>query len=304
MAVELTSATREQTRARYPDAEGYVERDGVRVFYEVYGEGDPTVMFVPPWSLVHSRCWKMQIPYFARHCRVLAFDPRGNGKSDRPRDPDAYNEHEYAADTLAVLDETGTDRAILVTLSLGAQRCLVLAANNPERVAGIVFISPSLALAPGHDYRDVPFSEPLETDEGWAKFNAHYWLRDYAGFVEFFIAQCVNEPHSTKPIEDAVGWGLETDAETLIAVSTGRFLPEPELRDLCARIECPVLVIHGDADQVSPHRRGVALAEATGGTLVILEGSGHFPHARDPVKVNLLIRDFVEPLGRNMSWSS
>ena len=65
MAVELTSATREQTRARYPDEEGYVERDGVRVFYEVYGEGEPSVMFVPPWSLVHSRCWKMQIPYFA-----------------------------------------------------------------------------------------------------------------------------------------------------------------------------------------------------------------------------------------------
>ena len=93
MAVELTASTREQTRARYPDEEGFVERDGVRVFYEVYGEGDPTVMFVPPWSIVHSRCWKMQIPYFARHCRVLTFDPRGNGKSDRPQDASAYNEH-------------------------------------------------------------------------------------------------------------------------------------------------------------------------------------------------------------------
>src|SRR6185436_4345372 len=111
-------AGREQSRARYPDSEGYVERDGVRVFYEVYGEGEPTVMFVPPWALVHSRSWKMQIPYFARHCRVLAFDPRGNGKSDRPQTPDAYNEHEYAADALAVLDETGTEQAVLVTLSL------------------------------------------------------------------------------------------------------------------------------------------------------------------------------------------
>ena len=54
MAVELTHA-HEQTRARYPDEEGFVERDGVRVFYEVYGSGEPTILFVPPWGLVHSK---------------------------------------------------------------------------------------------------------------------------------------------------------------------------------------------------------------------------------------------------------
>jgi pimeloyl-ACP methyl ester carboxylesterase/predicted glycosyltransferase len=296
MAIELIAPAGEQTRARYPDAEGYVEREGVRTFYEVYGEGEPTVMFVPPWALVHSRCWKMQIPYFARHCRVLAFDPRGNGKSDRPQEPDAYNEYEYAADALAVLDATQTGKAVLVTLSLGAQRCLVLAANHPERVSGMVVISPSLAIAPGHEYRDVySFDEQLDTEEGWAKFNANYWLRDYPLFVEFFISQCVTEPHSTKPIEDAIGWGLETDGETLLALSTGRHLPEDELRELCARVSCPVLVIHGDEDAVSPHSRGVALARATGGRMVTMEGSGHFVHARDPVKVNLLLRDFIAP---------
>src|SRR5205807_7122961 len=54
---------REQTRARYPDQTGYVERDGVRVFYEVYGGGEPTVLLLPTWSIVHSRVWKAQIPY-------------------------------------------------------------------------------------------------------------------------------------------------------------------------------------------------------------------------------------------------
>jgi pimeloyl-ACP methyl ester carboxylesterase len=301
MATALTQ-TREQTRARYPEHEGYVERDGVRVFYEVYGEGDPTIMFVPPWAIVHSRCWKMQIPYFARHCRVVAFDPRGNGKSDRPVDSEAYNEYEYAADAVAVLDASGTEQAILVSLSLGAQRSLVLAADHPERVRGMVFIAPSLPIAPGHDYRDIPFDQPLDTDEGWAKFNAHYWLRDYPGFVEFFMSQAVTEPHSTKPIEDAVEWGLETDAKTLLAVSTGRFLDEAVIRDLCARVRCPVLVVHGDDDHISPHRRGAALAEATGGRLATLEGSGHFVHARDPVKVNLLLRDFVAPPPPALHW--
>ena len=82
----------EQTRARYPDHEGYVGRDGVRVFFERYGEGERTVFLLPTWSLAHSRVWKAQIPYLARHFRVLTCDPRGNGRSDRPREPLAYAE--------------------------------------------------------------------------------------------------------------------------------------------------------------------------------------------------------------------
>ena len=103
MATTLTRA-REQTRARYPDEDGFVERDGVRIFYEVYGDGEPTILFVPPWAIVHSRCWKMQVPYLSRHVRVVTFDPRGNGRSDRPIGPHAYAEAEYAADALMVLD--------------------------------------------------------------------------------------------------------------------------------------------------------------------------------------------------------
>ena len=55
-----------ESRARYPDAEGYVERDGVKIFYEVYGEEGPTILLLPTWSIIHSRHWKGQIPYFAR----------------------------------------------------------------------------------------------------------------------------------------------------------------------------------------------------------------------------------------------
>ena len=143
MAVEVTTQTREQTRARYPDAEGYVERDGIRVFYEIYGDGQPTVLLLPTWSVIHSRHWKMQIPYLARHCRVVAFDGRGNGKSDRPREAAAYDEREFAADALAVMDATGTERAVIVGFSLGGQRGLLLAAEHPERVEGGVFIGPN-----------------------------------------------------------------------------------------------------------------------------------------------------------------
>ena len=95
MAVELTTETREQTRARYPDESGYVERNGVRLYYEVYGSGEPTVFLLPTWSIMHSRHWKMQIPCLARHCRVVTFDGRGNGRTDRPADVEAYAEREF-----------------------------------------------------------------------------------------------------------------------------------------------------------------------------------------------------------------
>ena len=304
MTTAAVGAGREQSRARYPDQEGYVERDGVRVFYEVYGSGEPTVLLLPTWSIVHSRHWKMQIPYLARHCRVVTFDGRGNGRSDRPDGVEAYLESEFVADALAVMDATNTAQATLVGVSCGALWGTILAADHPERVDGLVFIGPAVGLVPGHPERQVySFDEEYDTDEGWAKYNSHFWSRDYRGFLEFFFAQCFNESHSTKPIEDAVGWALETDPETLADTSRAISLCRTErFRDTCTRVRCPVLVIHGDADLIRPHAQGAALAEATGGTLVTLEGAGHLPHVRDPVKINMLLREFIAPPPPPARW--
>jgi pimeloyl-ACP methyl ester carboxylesterase len=294
---EAIKTAREQTRARYPDETGYVEREGVRVYYEVYGSGEPTVLLLPTWSFIHSRQWKMQIPYLARHCRVVTFDGRGNGRSDRPEEPSAYDEREFAADAVAVMDATDTERAVIIGFSMGGQRGLLLAAEHPGRVRGAVFIGPAF---PGG-------GEPLpertvydwrvehDTDEGWAKYNRYHWLRDYPDFVQFFASKLFTEPHSTKAIEDAVGWALETTGETLVATQEGRELSPEECRELCTRVRCPVLVIHGREDAIASFTRGAAMAELTRGELVLLEGSGHAPHVRDPVKVNLLLRDFIAP---------
>ncbi len=298
MAVSLSTPAREQTRARYPDESGVVERDGIRLSWELYGSGAPTVFLLPTWSIIHSRHWKMQIPYLARHCRVLTFDGRGNGRSDRPASPGAYREEEFAADALAVMDATATERATLVSLSRGAERSLLLAAGNPERVDRMAFIAPALPLPPALPRARAAqdFDEQRDEHVDWGKFNRHYWLENYEDFLEFFFAQCFSEPHSTKPREDAVGWGLETDAQTLIATQLApRLTDEQGVRELVSRIDCPVLVVHGTDDHVRPWESGARLAELTGGALALLEGSGHLPHARDPVKVNLLLRDFAVP---------
>jgi pimeloyl-ACP methyl ester carboxylesterase len=295
----LTIPATEQTRARQPDEEGFVERDGVRVRWERYGDGEPTLMLLPAWSIIHSRQWKAQIPYLARHYRVLTFDPRGNGRSDRPPTAEAYDDDQYVADALAVLDATGTREAVLVGLSRGGRWAVELAASRPERVLGAVLIDPALPfMAPLPREQNNSFDDELDRSDGWAKFNRHYWMRQYQDFLEFFASQAFSESHSTKQIEDMVGWGLETSPETLILTQLGaQPASREEMEAILRRIRCPVLVVHGTDDRVRPHAAGVAVAELAGGALVTIEGGGHCPQARHPVKVNLLIREFVESLG-------
>jgi pimeloyl-ACP methyl ester carboxylesterase len=284
----------EQMRARYPDVEGFVERDGVRIAYEVYGEGAPTILLVPTWHVVHSRLWKAQIPYLARHGRVVTFDARGNGKSDRPTVPDAYAEREMAADIIAVMDATSTRRAVLVTLSLGAQRGLIVTGEHPDRVEGFIALGPSLAIGERLPGRRISFDAVLDTDEGWGKHNAHYWRRDFDGWLQFFFSRCFSEPHSTKQIEDCVGWGHEIGAETLILGEYADGVTAEETLALAGRVRCPVLVVVGHDDAITGVGPAIALAESIPHSrLVVVEGGGHIPDARDPVLTNLLIRDFV-----------
>src|SRR5512132_2368894 len=123
-------------RARYPDREGVIEHDGVPIFWELYGEGQRTVLLIPPWQIVHSRIWKAQVPYLARHFRVVTFDPPGNGRSGRPAT--GYGHDAVAAQALAVLDAAGTERASLVTLSRSTWQGVIIAAQHPERVERLV----------------------------------------------------------------------------------------------------------------------------------------------------------------------
>ena len=283
-------------RAREPDTEGYVDRGGIKLHFEVFGDGPTTLLLLPTWTIIHARFWKAQVPYLARHYRVVTYDGPGNGRSDRPLDAGPYGCEEQARAAAAVLDATGTGAAVVVSLSMAAQWALWLMANRPERLLGSVFIGPTAGLAPGYEARQQPFEEPYTSTEGWAKYNRHYWLDHYQDFLEFFFSQCFTEPHSTKPIEDAVGWGLETSPEVLIAENAAPWPDEATLRAWCAASRCPVLVVHGTDDRISPLRRGRALAEATGGDLVVLEGAGHIPMARDPVKVNRLVHEFAASL--------
>ena len=285
-------------RARLPDDSGYVVNSGVRIHYEVHGTGQPTILLLPTWAIVDSRHWKMQVPFLARDYRVITFDPRGNGRSDRPRNPAAYADAAFASDAAAVLDAADTERAVFAAFCSGFSWALLFAAAHPQRVTGIVTIAPTLPIPPadpwereGHSFDDV-----LDTTEGWAKENRHYWRRDWRGYVEFFMSQITTEPHSTKPYDDLVEWGMQTDAETLLcdADAPQQVADEQEAIRLCRSLACPVLVIGGDQDKIVPPERTRRIAELTSAELLVIEGGGHAPHVRYPVAVNHAIRDFVD----------
>ena len=230
---------------------------------------------------MHSRVWKAQIPYFARHFRVICFDPRGNGRSDRPGDPRAYDESEFAQDAIDVIDACGVERAVFVGLSKGAQRALLLAAEHPERVAGLVFIGPFFPVSRLRSLSWRVLAHPRlvsltakrpVTTRGMGKFNAHYWCRGgYGDFVQWWAERMLTEPHSTKQIEDVVGWSHDTDGPTL-ALSTMGALAAPATRreqiGLAERVRCPVLVIHGteDRDHALRRRQGRSPRSPAGGS--------------------------------------
>lgn len=297
------------TRARQPDEAGFIERDGVRVFWERYGDGWPTVLLMPTWSLFHSRHWKLQIPYLARLFRVVTFDGRGNGRSDRPTESAAYADTEYVADALAVLDATSTHRAVVAGVSMGAGYALRLAAEHPERVLGGVFIGSTVQVLDSDGSRpevqvDASFEAPQIDDPDWGNYNADYWRRDFPGFAAWFVKEKIfTEPHSTKQIEDGIGWALETDADTLVTVEYGPYMWPPNdwgrvpgegrAMPFVRRVRCPALVIHGDDDHISPLLVGERLARELEAPLLTIAGGGHAPQGRWPVLVNRAMRDFI-----------
>lgn len=283
-------------RARHPDVADHLDIDGINIGYESFGEGDQTVLLMPTWAIFPSRFWKFQVPYLARHYRVITFDGPGSGRSDRSTDPDHYTLDAHARYAAAVLEECRVNSAVVAGLSRGAGYTARLASLYPHLVAGAILVGSAIGVVPMKDDRAESrrnFLEPFpDGPEGWQKYNLSYWHHDYDDFIRFFVGMIFTEPYSTKAYDDGVEWGLETNADVLQAEATK---PDPVTgAELLAGVKCPVLVVHGTDDAVISYENGVEVARLVGGELFTMVGSGHDPLGREPVRMNLLIRDFVE----------
>ena len=154
------------------------------IHFECYGEGVPTILLLPTWSLVHSRQWKLQIPYLARHFRVVSFDGRGNGRSGRPADPSAYTDVEFAADAVAVMDATGTERAVLLSAHAAPCGPCASAPSIPIECSARSSSLPPHCRRRQGERRAARFEAVIDEPTGWQRHNAQYWRTNYADYVK------------------------------------------------------------------------------------------------------------------------
>ena len=239
-------------RAREPDLVGDVDNGGVSIHYEVFGSGPTTVFLMPTFPIVDSRMWKAQVPYLARHFRVVTADPRGHGRSDRPQDPAAYDDDAYASDVLAVLDATGTESAFLVSECLGAKWALIAASAAPERV-------PRTGLD-----RDRPRGPGARRPRpSRSSTSLGGWTTTRAGPS---TTASTWSPSRTRPRSTTTWWsGRSRPTQPRWALrfaSPKRLTDESEVARAAEALDCPVLVMHGTLDDCQNPERGLQVRRA------------------------------------------
>jgi pimeloyl-ACP methyl ester carboxylesterase/predicted glycosyltransferase len=274
-----------------PVRDGYLERNGVKIWYALWGDSGPWIAFAPSFQIVHTQMLKATVPYLSQHFRVVTMDARGNGRSDRPAHPEAYNFEHYFADFVAVLDAAGADRLALVGISAAAMTVLRFAAEQPARVSHVI-------VAGG-------FAETrLDDDQALQAFHSHAarMRSDWPGYLDSFFSTLFTEPHSTKPFEDGVRHGWASTGEVIAWCRAGWV--SNDMRERARRVACPTLVIHGDDDHRVPYAKGVAIHELVpGARMLSIAGGGHVTAARDPVVFNRAVRDFVAGAPRTSTWT-
>ena len=274
-----------------PAREGRVERDGVRLWFAVWGERGPWIAFAPTYQIAHSQMLKATVPYLSRHFRVVTMDGRGNGRSDRPRGQEAYSFEHYYRDFLAVLDAAGADRLAVVGISATAMTALRIAAEHPERITHVV-------TAGGFAQMRVD----NEKAAARVKADSAQMLGDWPAHLDAFFSAVFNEPHSTKAYEDGVRYGWASDGEVVNWCRNGWI--GSDVTELAKRVRCPTLVIHGDGDRRAPYAAGREIhALVPGARMLTIEGGGHLTPVRDPVVFNQAVRDFVAGTPRASTWT-
>jgi len=274
-----------------PAREGHVERQGVRSWYAVWGEQGPWVAFAPIFQITHSQLLKATVPYLSQHFRVVTMDGRGNGRSDRPHQAEAYTFDAYYRDFVAVLDAAGADRVAAIGISATAMTVLRLAAEQPERVSHLVVAGGYAEARTDHP----GFAEAMRAER--ARMG-----EDWPGYLEWFFSRLFTEPHSTKPFEDGVRYGWASTGEVVSWCRDGWL--GNDVRELARRVKAPTLVIHGDGDKRVPYAKGVEIHELVpGARLLTVAGGGHLTAVRDPVLFNRAVRDFVLGPPRSATWT-
>ncbi|GIJ70120.1 alpha/beta fold hydrolase [Virgisporangium ochraceum] len=274
-----------------------LERHGVRIAYERTGaaEGTPLAL-LPAWMITTRRLWAAQVEHLADRHPLILHDARGSGGSDRPTDPAAYALPELVADAVAVLDATGTGRAVLVGHSFGGLVAYLTAVLHPDRVAGLVLIAPTIDVAGGEP---TPLQTAIATFDGepagtggWSRYNRGAWRTDFPGFVRWFTETALGAEADGEQRAAALLDGLGTTPEVLAATVAAR-----SRKALTGRPpRCPALIVHGDRDAINPTAWSAALAALLDAPYEVLPGAGHTPQVTRAAETAHLIETFLKEL--------
>lgn len=268
----------------------YTQSDGLNIAYQVTGAGDVDLVLVAGFVSHLTLDWtESRHAHFLHRLgsfsRLIRFDKRGTGMSDRPGDlPDLDTR---MRDVVAVMDATRTEQAVLFGYSEGGPMSILLAATHPERVAALVIYSSYARRLWAPDY---PWGfRPEERDR-----YARHLERDWAWEADM-LHMCPNADD-----ELAHWWGERCRAAT--SPGAARALIEMnslvDVRDVLGAVQAPTLVLHRRDDVDARVEEGRYLAERIpGARFVELDGADHFV-AVDPDQILDPIEDFVVDLAR------
>jgi 3-oxoadipate enol-lactonase len=238
----------------------------INIYYEIHGEGEPLLLICGYGQ--YSGHWAALIPILARDFKVISFDNRGTGRSDKPKIP--YNARMMAADARGLLDAIGVKRTHVFGISMGGMISQEFALNYPERVISLILgctecggenavpqTKEALNFLFGSDMAKLSPAERARQTSPWL-WNQEF-IDKHPEAVEFYVETTCKFP--TPP------HGYASQASTIRTIDTYDRLPQ---------IKAPTLVIAGDSDRIIPSGNSPILASRIpGAELVMLKNSGH-----------------------------
>ncbi len=250
----------------------YLDRDGVRIFYEVAGDG-PAVLLSHAYSSDH-RLWSGQVePLVAAGRRVVTWDMRGHGDSDSPDDRSRYSDDLTVADMAALLDEVGAERAVLGGLSLGGFMSLRFRLLHPERVAALMLFDTG------------PGFRKDEAREGWNRTAERTAVR----YEERGLDALPNSPEVACARHRSAA-GLAHAARGMLAQRDARVI------DTLGDIAVPTLVLVGGLDEPYHPASDYMAAKIPQARKVVVPDAGHAANKDQPEAFNAAVLDFLGSL--------
>jgi len=256
--------------------------DGCRIHYEVTGrESAPPVLMIQGLGMDKTG-WILQRLVLSWRYRVIVFDNRGSGRSDKPHGD--YDLGQMAADAIAVLDDVGVDRAHVVGASMGGAITQIVGVMHPDRVRSLTLACTAC--------RNQPWRVQLLC--GWAE----QAKRDGVGAMAGQAARWVIGPRSFRRVVPVLGWlgplGFGRSSEAFAGQVAAIVAADDSLADELANITVPTLIIAGNQDILTPRGDSEELAERIPtAELVVISGAAHGLMIEHASTFNRVLGDFL-----------